>query len=352
MAEKKVNKVEKVGSINPGEKVGKIEKITSSKSEKKTSKGGKNFDFIILGGGGTGLAAAMYGARLNLRTLVLASNHGSELPVGGVITTTNVVENYPGFKKLTGVELANKLEEHARDYDLVTIIEEKAISVKKSKGKFIVRTDKGTYNCKTILFATGTQWKKLKVPGGEEFENKGVNYCALCDGPLFKNKIVSLVGGSDSAAKDALVLAEHAKKVYIIYRGNQIHPEPINLERIKKNKKIEIINNTNVKEVKGKQLVESVILDKPYKGSNELKVSAIFVAIGHIALSELAKKIGVKVDKKGEIIINHMTSETNVKGVFSAGDVTDKPFKQLITGVADGCTAAYSAFEYISKGRK
>ena len=352
MAEKKVNKVEKVGSINSGEKVGKIEKITSSKSEKKTSKNGKSFEFISLGGGGTGLAAAMYGARLNMKTLVLGSNSGAELPIGGVITTTNIVENYPGFIKLTGVELANKLEEHARDYDLVTIIEEKAISVKKSKEGFIVKTDKGTYDCKTILFATGTQWRKLKVPGGKELENKGVNYCALCDGPLFKDKIVSLVGGSDSAAKDALVLAEHAKKVYIIYRGSQIHPEPINLERIKKNKKIEIINNTNVKEVKGTQLVESVVLDKPYKGSNELKVSAVFVAIGHIAISELVKKIGVEVDKKGEIIINHMTSETNVKGVFSAGDVTDKPFKQLITGVADGCTAAYSAYEYISKERK
>jgi thioredoxin reductase (NADPH) len=214
-----------------------------------------------------------------------------------------------------------------------------------------VETKKGTYSCKSIIFCTGTKWRKLEVPGSEEFERKGVNYCALCDAPLYKNKIVGLVGGSDSAAKDALVLSEHAKKVYIIYRGEQIHPEPINLERIKQRKNIEIINNTNIAEIKGDKFVTSATLDKPYKGSKEFKLDAVFVAIGHIILSDLAKEIGVKTNKKGEIIIDHATSETNIKGVFAAGDVTDKPFKQLITGVAEGCTAAYSAFEYISKSK-
>lgn len=205
------------------------------------------------------------------------------------------------------------------------------------------------YKSKTVLFATGTKWRKLDVPGSMEFENKGVNYCALCDGPLFKNKIVAVIGGSDSAAKDALLLTEYAKKVYIIYRKKKIHPEPINLKRVRANKKIEVINNTNVTEIKGGKLVEKVILDKPYKNSKELRLNGVFVAIGHIFLSDLAKKIGVKTDKSGEIIINHKTSETGVKGVYAAGDVTDKPFKQLITGVADGCTAAYSAYEYITK---
>ncbi len=315
------------------------------------SKGKNQFDFLIIGGGGVGLAAAMYSARLGLKTLVLGASYGSELPIGGVITTTNIVENYPGFIRLTGQELAKKIEEHAKDYDLVTIKEEKVVDIEKHKDCFIVKTTKEKYQALTILFATGTKWRKLDVKGSKEFENKGVNYCALCDGPLFKNKIVSLVGGSDSAAKDALVLAEHAKKVYIIYRGEQIHPEPINMERIKKNKEIEIINNTNITEIKGDKLVNEIILDKPYKGKKSMKVDAVFVAIGHIALSDLAKKIGVKLDEKNEIIINHKTSETNVKGIFAAGDVTDKPFKQLITGVADGCTAAYSAYEYITKNK-
>lgn len=311
----------------------------------------ENYDFIVLGGGGTGLAAAMYAARLNMKTLVLGANHGTELPVGGVITTTNIVENYPGFIKLTGYELAKKLEEHARSYDLVTIKEEKASDVEKIKTGFSVKTKKHTYHGKTILFATGTKWKKLPkdVKGSDEFENKGVSYCALCDGPLFKNKTLAVVGGSDSAGKDALLLSEHAKKVYIIYRGEQIHPEPINMERIKKNEKIEVINKTNIKEIKGDKSVTSVILDKEYKGKNELEVEGVFVAIGHIVLSELAKGLRVDLNKKGEIRINHMTSETNIRGVYAAGDVTDKQFKQLITGVADGCTAAHSAYEYINE---
>ncbi|MBI4117008.1 FAD-dependent oxidoreductase [Candidatus Pacearchaeota archaeon] len=311
----------------------------------------QNYDFIIVGGGGTGLAAAMYSARLGMKTLLLGATHGTELPIGGVITTTNVVENYPGFVKLSGFEIAKKLEEHARSYDLVEIKNEKAISVKKIKKTFSVKTNKSEYEGKTILFATGTKWKKLpqSVKGNLEFENKGVSYCALCDGPLFKNKIVAVVGGSDSAAKDALLLSEHAKKVYMIYRGKEIHPEPINFERIKGNKKIEIINETNITEIGGENLVRKIILDNSYKGKKELDVDGVFVAIGHVALSELAKELGVKTDEKGEIIINHMTSETNVPGVFAAGDVTNKPFKQLITGVADGCTAAYSAYEHIGK---
>lgn len=307
------------------------------------------YDFIVIGAGGTGLAAAMYAARLGLKTLVLGYSHSSELPVGGVITTTNVVENYPGFTSISGYELAKKLEEHAKDYDLVEIKNEKVEKVEKIKHNFKVETKKGNYEGKAILFATGTKWKKLEVPGSKELENRGVNYCALCDAPLFKNKVVAVVGGSDSAAKDALLLSEHAKKVYIIYRGEDIRPEPINKERVKQNKKIEIINKTNVIEVKGKEFVESVILDKSHNGKKEIKLDAVFVAIGHIILSDLAKELGVKLNSHGEIIINHKDCSTDIAGVFAAGDVSDKPFKQLITGVADGCTAAYSAYEFISK---
>ncbi|MBT3642356.1 FAD-dependent oxidoreductase [archaeon] len=309
----------------------------------------ENYDIIIIGAGGTGLAAAMYAARLGQKTLVFGKNQGSELPIGGVITTTNLVENYPGFQKLTGTELAKKIEDHARSYDLVTIKEEPVSKVeKKSEKKFIVTAEKKKYNAKAVIFATGTKWRKLDIPGSKEFENKGVNYCALCDGPLFKGKVVALVGGSDSAAKDALVLAESCEKVYIIYRGEKIHPEPINLKRVEDNKKIEVINNTNVLEIKGKQVVEEITLDKIYKKSKNLKVSAVFVAIGHIILSDLAKEMKVKTNKAGEIITDKL-SQTSLKGVFAAGDVSDGAFKQLITGVAEGCTASYAAYEYIRR---
>lgn len=309
----------------------------------------ENYDFISIGAGVTGLAAAMYSARLGLKTLVLGTSSSSELPVGGVITTTNVVENYPGFIRLTGTELADKMREHAESYELVKIKEEKVESVAKSKSGFTVKTSESSYATKTVLFATGTKWRKLEVPGSFEFENRGVAYCALCDAPLYKNKVVAVVGGSDSAAKDALLLAGHAKKVYIIYRGDQIRAEPINVQRVAQNKKIEIINKANVLQVRGSKFVESVTLDRTYEGSKELKLDGVFVAIGHVILSDLAKPLGVKLNDKAEIIIDHKTSETNVQGVFAAGDVGDKPFKQAITGVAEGCTAAHSAYEYITK---
>lgn len=309
----------------------------------------ENYDLIIIGAGVTGMAAAMYSARLGLKTLCLGYSHGSEMPLGGVITTTNMVENYPGFSKLSGNELADKIREHALGYDLVSLKEEKVETVAKKGKSFLVKTKKSEYQSKTILIATGTKWKKLEVPGSKEFENKGVAYCALCDSPLFKNKVAAVVGGSDSAAKDALVLAEHAKKVYIIYRKEKIRAEPINLKRVESNKKIEVINNANVLEIKGDSVLRSVLLDKDFNGSRELKLDGLFVAIGHIVLSDLAKSLGVTLNEKGEIIIDHKTSETNIPGVYAAGDVADKPFKQAITGVAEGCTAAYSAFEYISK---
>ena len=310
----------------------------------------ESFDYMILGAGGTGLASAMYAGRLGLKTLVLGASHGSELPVGGIITTTNIVENYPGFTKLTGTELAKKIEDHARSYELVTIKEERVAKVEKHENCFKITTNKSVYSSKTILFATGTKWRKLDVPGAKEFENKGLAFCALCDGVLFKNKIVGVVGGSDSAVKDALLLSEYTKKVYIIYRGEQIRPEPINMERVRSNKRIEIINNTNVVEIKGNKFLEKVILDKPYKKSRELKLDGLFIAIGHIVLSDLAKTLGVKTNEKGEIITDK-TALTNVPGIFAAGDVADTPFKQLITGVAEGCIGAHSAYEYITKNK-
>jgi len=309
------------------------------------------YDFAVIGAGVTGLSASMYAARLGLKTVCFGASHSSELPLGGVITTTNIVENYPGFISLSGPELAERIKEHAESYELVSVKEEKVTNITKEGDKFLIESDKGKYTSKTILFAMGTKWKKLEVPGSNEFENKGVAYCALCDAPLFRNKIVCVVGGSDSAAKDALVLAEHAKKVYIIYRKENIRAEPINIKRVLKNEKIEIINNANVLEIKGEKFVQSVILDREFNGKKELELNGVFVAIGHVVLSDLAKNIGVNTNIKGEIIIDHKTSETNLAGVFAAGDVADKPFKQAITGVAEGCTAAYSAFEYINKNK-
>jgi len=308
----------------------------------------KNYDFIIVGAGVSGLSAAMYGARMGLKTLVLGASNGSELPLGGVITTTDKIENYPGFQSISGLELANRIKEHALSYNAVEAREEKVESVEKKNKEFIIKTSEGEYFCKTVLFASGTRWKKLDVPGAKEFENKGVAYCALCDAPLFKNKVVAVVGGSDSAVKYALLLTKYAKKIYIINITEKITAEPVNKKLVEKNEKIEIINNNTVTEIKGEGVVKSVLLKEEYNGKKELLVDGVFVAIGHVVLSEIAKRVGVKLNEKEEIIISK-NCETNVPGVYAAGDVTDNSFKQAITGVAEGCTAAYFASEYIKK---
>jgi len=318
----------------------------------KIAKNDEEYDLIVVGAGITGMAATMYAARLELKTLCLGKSSNSEMPIGGIITTADVIENYPGFVHITGEELANKIKVHALSYPIASIRAEGVESVKKQKDFFLIKTSEHEYKGKTILFATGTKWRRLECKGSKEFENKGISYCALCDAPLYKNKIVGLVGGSDSAAKDALILSEHAKKVYIIYRREQIHPEPVNMKKIEEKKNIEIINNANILEVRGDKRVKSIILDRKYNGNNEIALDGIFVAIGHLAISNLAKEIGVKLNEKDEIVIDHKTSKTNIEGVYAAGDVVDKPFKQAITGVAEGCTAAYSAFEYLRKNNK
>ena len=311
----------------------------------------QNYDLIIIGAGVTGLASAMYAGRLNLKTLVIGTNSANELPIGGVITLTEVVENYPGFVRLTGPELAENIRKHALDYkDKIEIKEDLVLDIKKHGDCFTVVAKSGkSYLSKTVLFATGTKWRKLPMKGALEYESKGVHYCALCDSGVFKNKIVAVIGGSDSAAKEALLLSEYSKKVYLIYRGEKIKPEPINSVRISKNKKIIVITKTNVTEIKGNQFVTHVILDNKFQGKNILKLDGVFGAIGSDPLSELAKKLNVKINARNEIIINHKTSETNIKGVYAAGDVADKEFKQAITGVAEGVTATYFAYKYVNE---
>jgi thioredoxin-disulfide reductase len=298
------------------------------------------YDVIIIGGGVAGLGAAVYSARFELKTLIIAGE------LGGLLQKTHDVENYIGIKKIRAMELTQNIIDHAKSYKQVTIKEEFAKNVAKGK-TFKVKTNKNSYEGKTVIFATGSFHRELNVPGEKELRGKGVSYCGTCDGPMFAGKTVSVVGGSDSAAKEALLLAQYAKKVYIIYRGEKLRAEPIITERVEAHKKIEIIYKTNVKSVAGSPFLDHAILDKEYKGSKELKLNGLFVEIGYIPKTELAEKIGVKLNKKHEIIINKH-SETNVTGVFSAGDCTNSDFKQAITGVAEGVRAAERAYTFIN----
>lgn len=298
------------------------------------------YDLVIIGGGVAAFAAAIYAGRLQLKTLLVGEK------VGGTILLTDEIGNYPGFKSITGLDLFRKIKEHAQDYD-IEILEKRAESIERQTGGFEVATKDDKLKTKTVIIATGTHLRRLGVPGEEEFANRGVHYCALCDGALYKNKVIGVVGGSDSAATEALLLSEYAKKVFIIYRKEEIRAEPITAKKVGRNEKIEIINNTNVTEIKGEQFLNTVVLDKPYKGSNELKLDALFIQVGQIPLSDLAAAAGAEINEKKEIIINR-DSETNIPGLFACGDVVDGKFKQAITGVAQAVTAAHSAYEYVA----
>ena len=300
------------------------------------------YDIEIIGAGIVGLAAAIYARRMNLKTIVFGNERG------GTLAKTHVVENYPGFISLTGPELMDKILEHAQSYN-PTIIMRNVIKITRQKSCFKIFTKKEEYSAKTLLFATGSIWKELKVPGEEEFKNKGVHYCASCDGPIYKGKKTAIVvGGADSAVKESLLLSEFFDEVYVLARST-FKPEPINMERMKKNKKIKGFEGIQIKEIKGDKFANEVILDKPVNGSTSLKTDAIFVEIGHIPLSELAISLGVKVNKGKEIIISR-EARTNVPGIYAAGDVGDLKFKQAITGVGEAVTAIYALYDDLKKG--
>jgi len=300
------------------------------------------YDLVVIGSGVTGYGAAMYGARLDMKCAVIGDVDG------GTITLTDDVANYPGFIQLTGKELAENLKAHALDYP-VHLENDMVVDIfRDTQGFFYVITERKTFLGKTILFATGMKERELEVPGHDQLRNKGVSYCALCDAPLFKNKVVAVVGGSDSASKEALLLAKYCSKVYMIYRGKKIRPEPINGRRVEKESRIEVLTETNVTEILGTERVTGVKLDNPYDGKDTLDLDGIFIAIGGIPYSQIAQKLGVEVNGKQEIKIDR-SSQTNIEGVYAAGDVVDSEFKQAITGVAEGVHAAYQAYKYVNE---
>lgn len=304
----------------------------------------KLYDCIIIGSGAAGYSAAMYSARLGMKTLIVG-----EVP-GGTIALTGTVENYPGFVSIDGQMLAQLLENHAMDYDIdmVTDIVEN-INYGNSEKIFTVSLEKKSFRSKTIILATGADVKKLGVRGEDEFFGKGVSYCALCDATSIKGKIVAVAGGGDSAVKEAALLAEYARKVYIINNEKDVHPEFSNsmlLKEMVRKGKIEVISGIEITEIKGRKRIESVVLSRKYKGKEELALGGLFIYIGRLPKSELAKMLGVKLNDTGEVIVNS-NSETNVPGLFAAGDVTNTEWKQAIIGVAQGVSAAYHAYKFI-----
>ncbi len=297
----------------------------------------KTYDLIVLGGGPTAIGCAIYAARFAMDILIVGKTFG------GLIATTHLVENYPAITSISGQGLMDMFRDHM-DSLKIPYISDEIRKIERVEDHFKLHSFFQNFKTYSICLATGSDRKKLGIPGEEEFAGRGVSYCATCDGPFYKDKNVCVIGGSDSAAKEALFLAQSVKKVYIIYRGEEIRAEPINKKRVYENDKIEIIYETQIVEIKGEGTVKSVVFDN----GKEFEIDGVFIEIGSIPNSDLAKGIGVETNKKGEIKINR-TSETNVPGIFAAGDVADAPFKQAITGVSEGVIAAYSAFDYVKE---
>jgi len=300
----------------------------------------KEWDVIIIGGGPAGYTAAIYCGRYKLKTLVITRD------IGGLLNEISVLENYPGFKKIKGSELAKILKEQADEVGAKTLLDE-VIRVERNEGRFkVITRGYGEFYSKAVIVATGSIRRKLGIPG----ENlSGVSYCAECDAPLFKNRVVAVVGGGNTAFHDALVLAEHASKVYIIHRREEFRAEPILVEEAKRNPKIEFLLNKVVVEIKGKEKVEEIVLqDTKTNEKMSLKVDGLFIAIGIVPVSGFLQGLGVNFTETGHIIVDDCM-KTNVKGLLAAGDVTNKGcgLNQVVIAAGMGAIAAFSAFMYV-----
>lgn len=301
-------------------------------------------DLIIIGAGAAGLTASIYASRYKITHRVFGP------VVGGQITEAHIINNYPGFESITGTELAEKFKKHAASYG-VKIISDDVAHLEKAQTGFAVKTVSGqSYSSRALILAMGAKHRRLGVLGEEKLIGRGVSYCAACDAPLFKNKVVAVVGGGDSAVSAAVHLSKFAQKIYLVVRGQSLRAEPIWADQLNQSGKIEVLLETNIKEIKGETVVERASLDKPYRGQNGLKVDGVFIEIGLIPAVGLTKTLEVKLDEKGYIIAGP-NGETNIKGVFAAGDLAAFPgmmnFRQIITSAAEGAIAAAGVYKFL-----
>jgi thioredoxin reductase (NADPH) len=303
----------------------------------------EKWDLIIIGAGAAGLTAGIYGARSGLRTLIVEK----QLP-GGATVESPWIENYPGFPSINGQELIDKFVGHAAKFG-VQINQLEPVTGLDLKGHSkIVGTTKATHEASAIIITTGCRHKELGVPGEKEYNGRGVSYCALCDGAFFKGKTVAVVGGGNNAATSAQILAHLASRVKLIHRRERLRAEEIIMEDLR-NKNVELLCNTEIKEIKGNNAVKSIVtLNNRTGETREVEVSGVFVQVGEVPNSEIARKSGVKVDDEGYIIVDSQ-QKTNILGVYAAGDVSAVPVKQIGTAVGQAIIAVVDAFGYIKR---
>jgi thioredoxin reductase (NADPH) len=311
------------------------------------------YDLIIIGSGVAGMSASVYASRYKINHLIFG-----EMP-GGQGMLAGTVENYPGYVSIAGPELMQKFIEQVKHYE-VEIKQEKVGGLERVKGEegsggtFEVKTDKDSYQAKSLILAMGASFRHLNIPGEDKFVGKGVSYCTTCDAPFFKEKVVAVIGGGDAAVTGALHAASFAQKVFIIHRRDEYRAEPTWVEKMRQNEKIEEILSTQVKQILGTDRVESLVLDKPYKGSESLKVDGVFIEIGQVPSSTLVKPLGIDLNEQGYVKVKPLMA-TKVSGVFAAGDLAAIEggilFRQFVTAASDGARAAASVYQYLHQGK-
>ena len=299
------------------------------------------YDVLILGGGPAGLSAAIYAARGAAKTAIIDISM-----FGGQPSNYLELENYPGFGKIGGYDMMEKFEEHAGMFDIDKYPMQEIEKIDLLSNPKIILTKDAEFRAKTVIIATGASPMKLNVPGEKEFVGRGVSYCAVCDGAFYKNKTVAVVGGGNAAVEEAMYLTKFADKVFVIHRRDALRADKIVQERAFKNDKIEFVWDSVVKEIKGDELVNSVVIENVKTGAvTDLSVNGVFPYIGMIPNVEYIN--GQLEQDKGGFIMTDETMKTSIDGVFAVGDVRHTPLRQVITAAADGAVGAVYAVKYL-----
>jgi len=297
-------------------------------------------DLIVIGGACAAQSAAIYAVRSGMDVLVIADEYG------GQINNTDVVENYLGIKSVTGPELANRYLEHMREYDVSEEVGQKAVDVRKNKEIFEVELEDGTkFKSYSVILATGGSRRKLNAEGEEEFTNKGVAYCAVCDGPLYQGEEVAVIGGGYAGTEAAVYLSDIAEKVYVLSRSGNLSGEEITINEVLDAENVEILREATVDHFYGENLLEGL----KYRQNGEIKdleVTGAFVEIGTVPNSDITDL--VETNESGYIEVDE-ERETSTEGLYAAGDVTDKGAQQLVVSAGQGCQAALNASEYVKQ---
>ncbi|MEL9941065.1 MAG: FAD-dependent oxidoreductase [Ignisphaera sp.] len=309
------------------------------------------YDCVVVGAGPAGLTAAIYLARFGLKTVVVTKD------IGGKMAIAPLVDDYPGVPEVPGSRLASLFEAHVRKFGVDIVAGNPMDNLRREGDLWCVETVNGDVFCGyAVIIAIGCEKRKLGVPGEDRLVGKGVSYCAVCDAPFFKDKVVAVVGGGDSALSSAIHLASYAKKVYIIHRRDRFRVFQAYVEKVLNEPKIELLLNTVVVEIIGKDRVEAAKIRNVVSGEERiLPIDGVFIEIGSEPPVNILKKIGLELDEKGYIAVKPDMS-TNLPGVFAAGDVAGGPckkrFEQIVVAAAEGALAADSVYHYILSLRK